>query len=672
MSREWDKLEVPLTPWIREAVATMGFQQMTPVQSSTIPLFMKHKDVVVEAVTGSGKTLAFLLPLIERLIQRDEPFSRHHIGALVICPTRELAIQIQTVFTSILALSVPERDEPELLMDEHGQVDEDTVQEPEPEPVLISQLLIGGRTSVQQDLVAFNASSPHVLIGTPGRINDFFNTSRVVKTKELEVLIMDEADRLLDMGFHDTLASIINKLPKQRRTGLFSATMTDAVSQLVRTGLRNPVKIIVKVKAHLGDDKRTPTSLQMGYMVLHPAEKIAQLIRVLHYSLAVDNLTKSIVYLPTCAAVDYFTPLLSQLSQLKAFTLIPLHGKQAPSIRQKHFKRFISLGSGTPSVLLTTDLAARGLDIPDVDLVIQLDPPQDPSAFSHRCGRAGRAGRPGKAVLFLNWGREEEYVEFLQVRKTPVLPLPRLTPDNQVDASMSDTVDEGCKTLNERLKQIVRKDRDLYERGIKAFVSYIRFYTKHQAAYIFRLADLDLAGCAASYGLLRLPSMPELKAQDVVYEGERVDMRTFAYADKIRETARLEALTKADAEHARKVEAGEVAVKRKPKVEAPAWSNKMDAVARKEARRDKKKRKRDAESATNAAALPVAAKTVDSSDSEAEADWKELRREKKMRNAAKRIERETDEQQGEGEDEGESGSEGGRDMVVSGGMFADL
>lgn len=601
--RSWDELE--LTPWIRDAVATLGFEHMTPVQASAIPLFMQHKDVVVEAVTGSGKTLAFILPLLEKLVRRDGQVPQGFLGALVICPTRELAMQIYAVYNSIIDLIPGKQEEILEATEEPDTAEVDSEEEVEVIPMaqtlgLSAQLLIGGGASVQQDISHFRKRHPSVLIGTPGRINDFLRTAAFIHMNEFEMLIMDEADRLLDMGFHEVLQSIMLKLPKQRRTGLFSATMTDAVSQLVRTGLRNPVKIVVQVKAKAGQDKRTPTSLQLGYMVVKPEEKTTQLIRLLHYSLETDKLSKSIVYFPTCAAVDYFQPLLAKLPDLKKFALIPLHGKQAPSLRQKNFKRFVSLGAGTPSVLFTTDLAARGLDVPDVDVVIQIDPPQDPSAFSHRCGRAGRAGRAGKALVMLNQGREEEYIPFLEVRRTPVSRIPKLGPDFKV---ASGDQSEGTTALNNSLRALVRKDRDLYERGMKAFVSYIRFYSKHQAMYIFRLQDLDLAGAAASYGLLRLPSMPELKDQDVKYPNEVIDLKTFAYADKLREAARIKSLDKVI----------------EPKVRAKktkAWSNKIDAKERKEERREKKKRKREA--------VPV-----EDTRSDEEADWKELRMERK-------------------------------------------
>jgi ATP-dependent RNA helicase DDX55/SPB4 len=187
-------------------------------------------------------------------------------------------------------------------------------------------------------------------------------------------------------------------------------------------------------------------------MVVPPREKLLQTIQLVTRSLEDQNLTKCIIYFPTCAMVDYFFPLLSHIPQLATHKLISLHGQLPPSARQKNFALFCSMER--PSVLLTTDVAARGLDVPNVDLVIQLDPPQDPKNFAHRCGRAGRAGRAGKAVVLLSEGREEEYIELLRVRGIPVEPIPPLI------------VDEGwgVDELVARFRTFVLKDRAFHDK----------------------------------------------------------------------------------------------------------------------------------------------------------------------------------------------------------------
>ncbi|EER42482.1 ATP-dependent rRNA helicase SPB4 [Histoplasma capsulatum H143] len=417
-SRAWDALTPPLSEWILDAISAMGFSRMTPVQASTIPLFMAHKDVVVEAVTGSGKTLAFLIPVVERLLRLESPIKKHHIGAILISPTRELATQIYNVLLSLLAFHGPSAARLQLTENNSGEGDEPNPASSYPPSTLkiVPQLLLGGTTTPTQDLSTFLKQSPNVLVSTPGRLLELLSSPHAhCSQSSFEVLVLDEADRLLDLGFKEDLQKILQRLPKQRRTGLFSASVSEAVDQIIRVGLRNPIKIAVKVKGAGLEDKRTPASLQMTYLLTPPTHKLPAVKYIL--STLSPTPQRSILYFSTCAAVDYYQHILPCILPDR-FTTIPLHGKHPPQVRQKNFTRFVN--SITSSILLTTDVAARGLDIPAVDLVIQIDPPTDPKAFLHRCGRAGRAGRRGLSVIFLHPGREEDYIAFLNVRKTPV------------------------------------------------------------------------------------------------------------------------------------------------------------------------------------------------------------------------------------------------------------
>lgn len=253
-----------MSEWIIDATSSMGFSRMTPVQASTIPLFMTHKDVVVEAVTGSGKTLAYLIPVIERLLRLDDPIKKHHVGAIILSPTRELATQIYGVLQSLLAFHGPSAAAMEPPNEDTAM---DGSQEKPPEPLyppsalkIIPQLLLGGNTTTSQDLSHFLKHSPNLLISTPGRLLELLSSPHVhCPQSSFEVLVLDEADRLLDLGFKEDLRKIIGRIPKQRRTGLFSASVSEAVDQLIRVGLRNPVKIAVKVRSMTGgEDRRTP------------------------------------------------------------------------------------------------------------------------------------------------------------------------------------------------------------------------------------------------------------------------------------------------------------------------------------------------------------------------------------------------------------------------------
>ena len=256
-------LRPSLRPESLDALAAGGFERSTPVQASTIPLLCSHKDVSVEACTGSGKTLAFVLPMVEILARARKELRRYEVGAVVVSPTRELARQIHEVatpFVKTLARGGDASDGEEL-----------------------SMLLVGG-TDVSKDVAKFAATSPLVLVATPGRLWDVMQRSRELDGKKCELLILDEADRLLGMGFMATLNNIISRLPKQRRTGLFSATQTEEVAELARAGLRNPVRVTVRdavnAAARAAGDKKgkLPTQLQLLYRLCPVDAKLGHLV----------------------------------------------------------------------------------------------------------------------------------------------------------------------------------------------------------------------------------------------------------------------------------------------------------------------------------------------------------------------------------------------------------
>ena len=500
---------------------------------------------------------------------------------------RELATQIYNVLRSLLAfhgpsvaaLKPPDEDSETKAVLEPPSVPAN------PEIKVVPQLLVGGDTTTAQDLSNFLHHSPNLLISTPGRLLELLSSPHVhCPQSSFEVLVLDEADRLLDLGFKDDIQKILSRLPKQRRTGLFSASVTEAVDQIVRVGLRNPIKVVVKVKgANNAEDQRTPASLSMNYTTCPASHKLPTVSNLLQSLEPTPN--KTIVYLSTCAAVDYFQHILPAILPSivgQSFALVPLHGKHPPKVRQKNFAAFSN--SALPSILLTTDLAARGLDIPQVDLVIQIDPPSDPKVFLHRCGRAGRAGRKGSSVILLQPGREEDYISFLEVRKTPVSPLSlRSLPTTEKDAT----------TSAQKIREVVLTDRALHDKAQRAFVSWVKAYSKHQASSIFRVSDLDWEDLGKAWGLLKLPKMPELKK----WEGDRslgvsINFSTYAYKDKKRELLRIE-----QAQQKRDSVVPETRAKdeERKKGEKRAWSQKFEAKDERERRREKKRTKREAE-----------------------------------------------------------------------------
>ncbi|KAA1474944.1 DEAD-domain-containing protein [Dentipellis sp. KUC8613] len=632
----WLSLPVPLTTCILDVIQSMGHTQMTPVQASTIPLFMGNKDVVVEAVTGSGKTLAFVIPVLERLIRRERRHRKHEIGALIISPTRELATQIHSVFD--LFLSCQPVSEYDGVPDTSGQY---------PPPLL---LVSSSTSSPAEDVQRFISTGADIVIGTPGRVEEFLlgKGRDTVSVKELEVLVLDEADRLLDLGFQQTLARILTHLPKQRRTGLFSATMTDAdaVSELVRVGLRNPARVIVKVQAKKGqkrdtaiEERRIPANLKIFYLVCRPPEKVVQLTRIIALETSRHQSARFILYFATGASVDHFYRILP-LFLPTGSKLHSLHGHLPPASRTRTLKSFASSVAtpSAPSILLATDVAARGLDLPDVDVVVQFDPPSDTKMFSHRSGRTARAGRSGRAWVLLV-GREQEYIDFLSVRKIPVTRHAYINEDGSEDARDCDerADDPAVENFLDTIRSELRTDRVLHDKAVKAFVSFVRAYSNHEASYIFRIKDLDLVGIAKAFGLLRLPRMPELKnANRDGWADADIDWETYPYLDKAQEAKRI---ATAEAQKAQALEKHRTPPVDKSKY--TAWSNKTVKKTEKDKRREKKDRKKAwmksqiAENAKSEEGETLKRSRTDS-DAGEDDDWEELAREERMAKKVKK------------------------------------
>ncbi|KAK4750158.1 hypothetical protein SAY87_027607 [Trapa incisa] len=493
----FSELDPPLSQPVLEALSVGGFEFCTPVQATAIPLLCSFKDVAVDAATGSGKTLSFVVPIVEILRRSSADAKPHQVMGIIVSPTRELSSQIYSVAQPFIATL----------------------------PKIKSALLVGG-VEVKTDVKKLEEEGANLLIGTPGRLYDIMERVDILDFRNFEILILDEADRLLDMGFQKQITSIISRLPKLRRTGLFSATQTEAVEELSKAGLRNPVRVEVRAEMKSLDNSsqesgssKTPSGLHIEYLECDPDKKPSQLIDIL----IKNKSNKLIVYFMTCACVDYWGTVLPRLSALKSLSLVPLHGKMKQSVREKALSSFTSMSSGA---LLCTDVAARGLDIPGVDCIVQYDPPQDPNVFVHRVGRTARMGRQGNAIVFL-CPKEEAYVEFLRIRRVPLQ-----------EMNFSDDVPDVVP----QIRSAARKDRDVMEKGIRAFVSFIRAYKEHHCSYIFRWKELEIGKLAMGYGLLQLPGMPEVKLHALSTEGfspvEDIKLEDIKFKDKSREKQR--------------------------------------------------------------------------------------------------------------------------------------
>ncbi|PVV05336.1 hypothetical protein BB560_000141 [Smittium megazygosporum] len=583
----WDKIKPSLSKDLLEAIHSQGFERTTPVQFATIPQILKEKDVVVEAVTGSGKTLAFVIPVLEIIKKRSKKNNSKNPKTIIISPTRELSQQIYNVFQTFIELCGLDYS---LYLAIGGSQDEaDTVEK-------IAKLKSDGAT---------------ILIGTPGRLEDIVcgrligstvkkssgpsknwqsSTGRrstpVVNCKDIEILIMDEADRLLDMGFEKQINMILSVLPKQRRTGLFSATMNEALTELIRTGLRNPSKIVVKVESDsmLLSEQKTPSTLSIYYLVCPPDLK-------LYLKSKQQN---------TDASTGSDSGGKASISKT-SYHVASLHGQMDPKRRQITYDAFTNLAPETTGLLICTDVASRGLDIPDVDCVIQWDPPTDSKAFPHRCGRTARAGREGSALVFLNPGREETYVEFMSIRKIPMFPTPYLDsnlapyePKKSENENMGfPEEDMESNSLIENLRKMISKDREIYEKGLVAFVSFVKSYQKHEASFIFSLKKLDLQKCAYGYALLHMPELRDLKEQTFVnYE---VNLDKIPFTEKKREKIRIQKLKEKKAKRkATSEQLTDISKQKSSKRKLESWSHQAEIKEKRTARKEKRARKKEA------------------------------------------------------------------------------
>lgn len=341
-------------------------------------------------------------------------------------------------------------------------------------------------------------------------MEDILTRYNVMDVSELEILILDEADVLLfgKSVMDPTISTILNKLPKMRRTGIFSATTTftnnkSIKSLLQRAGMRNPVLINVQVaarpeesgipkgksetKSKMGKNRSTaytPTSLTNYYLISKLDEKISRLVAFLKS----HRQEKIIVFFLTCACVDFYGNSLKQLMEAEGLYIELLHGKLVQKRREKAMERFRESHGGA---LFCTDVAARGLDVADVDWVVQIDAPQEPSQFVHRVGRSARAGRKGSSLVFLT-EKEEAYIDLLSNRQVQLSPLTQeemccgdIKKEDKEDGN-EDTAKSTIVNILPNIRELVLKDRDLLEKGTKAFTSYIRAYKEHVCAFIFR------------------------------------------------------------------------------------------------------------------------------------------------------------------------------------------
>lgn len=430
-----------------KGIQAMGFEKMTEVQARTIPPLMAGRDVLGAAKTGSGKTLAFLIPAIEMLYRlKFKP--RNGTGVIVISPTRELALQIFGVAKELL------------------QFHEHTF-----------GIVIGGanRKAEADKLV----KGVNLLIATPGRLLDHLQNTRGFVYKNLKSLVIDEADRILEIGFEEEMRQIIRILPRERQTMLFSATQTTKVSDLARISLKQgPLYINVDQSK----DTSTAEGLEQGYVVCESDKRFLLLFTFLRKNLK----KKVIVFFSSCNSVKYHADLMNYID----VPVLDLHGKQKQQKRTSTFFEFCNADRG---ILLCTDVAARGLDIPAVDWIVQFDPPDDPRDYIHRVGRTARgANGKGKSLLFLL----PSEVGFLRLLKHAKVPLNEYQfPTNKI------------ANVQSQLEKLVEKNYYLNQSARDGFRSYLQAYAAFSLKKIYNVDSLDLAKVGKSFGFSTPPKV---------------------------------------------------------------------------------------------------------------------------------------------------------------------
>ncbi|KAM9347821.1 ATP-dependent RNA helicase DDX18 [Symphorus nematophorus] len=423
-----------------KGVKEMGFEHMTEIQHKSIRPLLEGRDVLAAAKTGSGKTLAFLIPSIE-LIYKLRFMPRNGTGVVILSPTRELAMQTYGVLKE--------------LMTHH---------------VHTYGLIMGGsnRSAEAQKL----ANGVNILVATPGRLLDHLQNTPGFMFKNLQCLIIDEADRILEVGFEEELKQIIKLLPKKRQTMLFSATQTRKVEDLARISLK---KEPLYVGVDDNKDNATVDGLEQGYVVC-PSEKRFLLLFTF---LKKNRKKKLMVFFSSCMSVKFHYELLNYID----LPVMAIHGKQKQTKRTTTFFQFCNADSG---ILLCTDVAARGLDIPEVDWIVQYDPPDDPKEYIHRVGRTARGinGR-GHALLIL---RPEElgFLRFLKQAKVPL---------SEFDFSWSKISD-----IQSQLEKLIEKNYYLHKSAQEAYKSYVRAYDSHSLKQIYSVNTLNLPMVALSFG----------------------------------------------------------------------------------------------------------------------------------------------------------------------------
>ena len=392
--------ELNLSKEIQKAVEEMGFEEATPIQSEAIPAIMSGKDIIGQAQTGTGKTASFGIPLIEAIDKHSK-----NIQALVLCPTRELAIQVAEEMNHLLKYV---------------------------KTVKVVPIYGGQSIDRQIKILKFGVQ---IVIATPGRLIDHINRG-TLNLENVKMVVLDEADEMLDMGFRDDIEKILKTSPKERQTVMFSATMPRQIMDLSKKYLKNAEHIKVVHK------ELTVPNVNQYFFELKPNMKLDVLTRLID----IHDPKLSLVFCNTKRVVD---ELVSHL-QARGYFAEGLHGDMKQMMRDRVMSKF---RNGTLEILVATDVAARGIDVEEIDAVFNYDMPQDEEYYVHRIGRTARAGRAGQAFTFAVGKDFNKIKEIERYTKTKII--------RQQIPSLKDVEEIRLNSLIEDVKKVLDSKEDM-------------------------------------------------------------------------------------------------------------------------------------------------------------------------------------------------------------------
>lgn len=466
--------ELNISPEIVRGVKDMGFEEASPIQSKAIPIAMAGADIIGQAQTGTGKTAAFGIPVLEK-VKRELKYPQ----TLILCPTRELAVQAAEEIRKLAKYM-------------HG----------------VKVLPIYGGQDITKQIRALKGTQ--IIIGTPGRVMDHLRR-KTIRCEHVDTIVLDEADEMLNMGFREDIETVLTYIPnKDRQTILFSATMPQAILDITKNYQKPDAKMIKVVKKEL-----TVPMIEQYYLDIKRKDKVEVLCRLLDYY----EPKLSLVFCNTKKMVDDLTEVLKG----RGYFAERLHGDMSQAQRDRVMKSF---RDGTTDILIATDVAARGIDVDDVEAVFNYDIPQDDEYYVHRIGRTGRAGRTGRSFTFVKGKEVYKLKDIMRYCKTKIyaMPVPSLNDVNQIRIQkvmdrIENVIEEEDLTsmINTIEKQINESDytaMDIAAAFLKMYMGQPNDSSDSDAEYVFDNTGAEEEGMARLF--INIGKAQKVKAKDIL------------------------------------------------------------------------------------------------------------------------------------------------------------